>query len=103
MSEHVQPDLFGEYDDEQDRLRAVEEERATWRRRFYVRTEPWTFDTTGAKKGDLHEVFRCPDCGREESTPFALQLNHGWDVDQPGRRGWCSWVRPDSRRGGQRV
>lgn len=38
--------------------------------------------------------WTCPDCGQVEATPYALQVNHGWDPltagSRPYRQGQCA-------------
>jgi hypothetical protein len=40
----------------------------------------------GRPAGAIRHGWRCPTCGGAEPTGYALLINHGWDVDVPGRR-----------------
>lgn len=64
MSDHVQPDLFGEYDQAQ-------EQAARWR-------QPAT----------------CPSCGTQEASGYDLRLNHGGEPGAEGICGFPAGQHP---------
>ncbi|MGC1209573.1 MAG: hypothetical protein WA880_16630 [Ornithinimicrobium sp.] len=64
MGEHVQPDLFGEYDQAQE------------------------------QEARLRQPATCPSCGTEEPNGWLLTNNHGYDIDTEGISGFPAGQHP---------
>lgn len=71
MTDHVQPDLFGDLDREEGQARQAQEQAAERTRLFQ---QPAT----------------CPSCGTDEPSGYLLRNNHGVE---PGAEGVCGFPR----------
>jgi hypothetical protein len=82
----VQPDLFGEYDAEQQAIAQRAAERTAWAGHFTHADVSIAYQSQGGDKpGDVLDGIVCPACGGIEFNAFLLGINHGWSPDAPQR------------------
>lgn len=87
----VQPDLFGEYDADQERAAALAELRPRWRSWLNAGPLPVPWDTQGgAREGEMSDDWwRCPGCGDLGFGAYSFWLSHGFHPEYVGQVPWA--------------
>lgn len=82
----AQPDLFGQWDAEQERLARQRVEQQAWAARFRRVSVTIAYESAGGMRpGDVFDGVACPACGGIEFNSLLLATNHGWAPDMPYR------------------
>lgn len=87
----VQPDLFGEYDAQQQRAADLAVLRPRWRAWLQAEPRPVPWNTQGGRvKGEIaDDWWRCPGCGAVQFGGYSFWLSHGFSPDYVGHVPWA--------------